>query len=375
MTDVRVVASADGDVRAAVLVAPSRIELQTFPRPEVDATSGLLLVEANGICGTDVHWRAGDANLPRILGHEVVGRIVEIGETAAQRWGVQVGDRVAVEAGIACGTCADCAAGFSQTCAVNRSYGSNITTDVPPALWGGLAEFMYLAPGSSMTVIDPEVSADVAAGWFSPLANGVDWTGPVGADVQPGHTVVILGPGPQGLASCLAAKARGAATVVLVGLARDRGRLAAGRTLGADHLVVADEQPVLDAVRELTDGALAHTVIDTSGSTASASIAPHLLRRRGVVAAASPINAADGVDLPLAHMIWNQIRWRGVLSNRPAATAGARDLLRTHAYQLTSLVTHTFALDAVDAAIDMVAGQQGHGVIKVVVRPNERCEP
>jgi threonine dehydrogenase-like Zn-dependent dehydrogenase len=358
------------EVRAAVVVAPSRVELRTFARPRTGPADALLRVEANGICGTDVHFRAMQEGGPRVLGHEVVGRIAEIGDQAAAQWRVAVGDRVAVEAAIACGSCPNCTTGFGSTCAGGRAYGA-IPTAVSPSLWGGLAEFMYLSAGTGLTKLAEEVPGDVAAGWFSPLANAVDWTGPVGGNVQPGDAVVVLGPGAQGLAAVLAAKARGAATVVLAGLARDARRLAAGRTLGADHTVAVDDRPVLDAVREATGGELAHVVVDVSGSAASARIAPDLVRRRGTVVAASPINVAEDVEMPLRDMVWRQIRWQGVLSNRTAATPGAAALLARNLDLLRPLVTHRYSLDDADRAIDVVAGlHPEEDAVKVVVCPH-----
>ncbi|MDT4901644.1 MAG: hypothetical protein QOJ78_2574 [Pseudonocardiales bacterium] len=359
-------------VRAAVLTGPMTIEVQSFARPQIDAHSALLAVEANGICGTDVHWRAAPTDVPRIIGHEVVGRLVDVGDEAAHLWQVGPGDRVAVEAGISCGACADCLAGYAQVCAASRSYGSNITTAVAPALWGGCAEYMYLAPGTTVTKLAAEVPADVAAGWFSPLANALDWLGPIGADVQPMDSVVVLGPGPQGLAACLVAKARGAGQVILVGLRRDAARLRAGLTLGADETLYADgDEPVLGAVQRLTGGAMADRLLDVSGSAASAALAPLLVRRRGTIAAASPISAAGDVGLPLAHLIWNQIRWQGVLSNRTVAARPAAALLAANVDRLLPLVTHRFGLSQTSAAIDTVSPSGGVAdAIKVVVCPD-----
>jgi threonine dehydrogenase-like Zn-dependent dehydrogenase len=81
-------------VRAAVLAEPSRLELRIFRRPITGPAEGLLLVEANGICGTDVHFRDADPVFPRILGHEVVGRVVELGERAAAHLLSRYADRL-----------------------------------------------------------------------------------------------------------------------------------------------------------------------------------------------------------------------------------------------------------------------------------------
>ena len=113
-------------IRAAVQVGPERLEIREFERPKIGPDEGILRVQACGICGTDLEQYSGRARLasyPFIPGHEPVGIIDEIGEPAAERWGVQAGDRVAVEPLVACGSCKPCASGARTLCSHSMSYG------------------------------------------------------------------------------------------------------------------------------------------------------------------------------------------------------------------------------------------------------------
>ena len=104
--------------RAIVQTGPRRLELRELPVPDIDDDSGLLRIEACGICGSDAEQYAGilPAQWPLIPGHEPLGVIERIGDRAAKRWGVDVGDRVAVEVLIPCGHCRACLAGHYQVC-------------------------------------------------------------------------------------------------------------------------------------------------------------------------------------------------------------------------------------------------------------------
>jgi threonine dehydrogenase-like Zn-dependent dehydrogenase len=114
---------------------------------------------------------------------------------------------------------------------------------------------------------------------------------------------------------------------------------------------------------------MAHRVVDVSGSAAAAATAPFLLRRRGAIAAASPISAGGDIAMALPHMVWNQIRWQGVLSNRPVAAEPAAALLAANGDRLAPLITHRFHVSQTDAAIDAVAAADSNA-IKVVVLAN-----
>ena len=136
--------------RAIVQTAPRTLELREFPLPEIGSEDALLQVEACGICGSDYEQYEGalPVRFPVIPGHEPVGRIAEIGDEAARRWRVQKGDRVCVETLIPCGFCPNCVRGDYRLCNGHRrmnAYGYLIV-DLPPGLWGGWADYLYLDP-------------------------------------------------------------------------------------------------------------------------------------------------------------------------------------------------------------------------------------
>lgn len=197
--------------RAAVLVKPKTLEIREFPLPAIGPGDALLRIEACGICGTDYEQYEGGVPphdyytpFPVIPGHEPLGLIAAIGERARERWGVDVGDRVAVRSGYGCGTCEACRRGEPRHCRVRGgTYGF---TDVrkPPALWGGYADYLYLSPLSAVRKMDRSLPAGVAV-LFNPLAAGLSWAGTV-PKTGPGDRIVILGPGQRGLCCVVAAR-------------------------------------------------------------------------------------------------------------------------------------------------------------------------
>ena len=110
---------------AAVATAPNVMELRRLAIPDIGEGEAIVRIEATGICGTDYEWFRGDLDIPFpiILGHEPLGRIAAIGSRAAERWGVSVGDRVAVRSGYRCGCCAACLAGGSERCPDAGGFG------------------------------------------------------------------------------------------------------------------------------------------------------------------------------------------------------------------------------------------------------------
>jgi alcohol dehydrogenase len=213
-----------------------------------------------------------------------VGIVEVIGARAAERWGVRQGDRVTVAPRPACRECEPCRRGELAACTGytgKEAYGLIPVAD-PPGLWGGYATHHYLGPRSVLHVLPPDFDP-VDAALFNPIGAGVSW-GVETPATAPGDVVAVLGPGIRGISAVVAAKAAGAAFVMITGLGeRDRPRLELARELGADLAVdVAEQDPV--AALEQSAGQLADVVVDvTAKAPAAFAQAIALAARRGRV--------------------------------------------------------------------------------------------
>src|SRR5688500_10624214 len=283
MTDTR-------SARALVLEAPRRLVEREVALPAIGPDDGLLLVEACGLCGTDHEQYTGQLHpgWPFIPGHETVGVVEALGESAAERWGVSRGDRVAVEVFQSCRRCAPCQRGDHRHCERNglaTMYGFQ-GIDVTPGLWGGYATHQYLGPDSMLLPV-PDGLDPVLATVFNPLGAGIRW-GVTVPGTKPGDIVAVLGPGIRGLATACAAKEAGAAFVLVTGCGqRDHARLEEARRFGADLVIdVAEEDPVV-ALRRTTGGPGADVVVDvTAKAPAAFAQAVALARPEGTVVVA-----------------------------------------------------------------------------------------
>jgi len=360
-------------VRAAVQVAAKRTELRELPLPEIPPDGGLMRVLAAGVCGSDVPYYADASAGPRILGHENVGIVERVGDLARERWGVAEGDLVALEEYLPCGACADCRAGEYRSCLQTDTrpgalrYGWT-PLDVDPGLWGGFSEFVYLHPRAVLHRVPAGVAPRIAA-LALPLGNGSQWAC-IDGGAGPGQTVVVQGPGQQGLACVIAAKAVGARTVIATGLARDAHRLDLARRLGADATVQVDVESLGDAVRAATGGALADLVIDVSsgGGAEVVNGALALIRRRGTLLLASYKRAPlDGFAIDA--VIRGQITVRGVRGHSFRAVEMALALMAQGTVDLDAMATHAFGLDEVDRALRLVGGEEQDGAVHVSITP------
>jgi threonine dehydrogenase-like Zn-dependent dehydrogenase len=266
---------------SAVVVSPGRIEIQRFPIPRIGPEDLLLRIELVTICGSDPHHFVGGAYgvFPKILGHELVGRVEEVGEKASREYGVEAGARVVVEPYIPCWRCSYCATGYYQLCPNRRIYGVNLGCGEPPHLWGGYGEYLYVAPGSRVHRIAESAPAR-AATLSSVIGNGVRWVATKGK-LRTGESVAVVGPGALGLATTIVASHCGAGRVVVIGTEGDRERLEFARRCGATHTLLAEPDHLAERVREVCGGEAPSLVVDTSGSQAGLTTALRLVRPSG----------------------------------------------------------------------------------------------
>ncbi|HKJ25781.1 MAG TPA: alcohol dehydrogenase catalytic domain-containing protein, partial [Myxococcota bacterium] len=194
---------------AMVLTAPRKLEPRSLPIPDLADDTALLRIEACGICGSDYEQYEGALRtpVPVIPGHEPLGIVEAIGDAAARRWGVDVGDRVAVETLLPCHHCDTCLGGHYPLCPTKRIY-SYVPLDRGHGLHGAYAQYMVLDARSIVHRMDPTLPAEIAV-MFNPLGAGFRWGVEI-PNTRPGDTVVIMGPGQRGLASVIACREAGA---------------------------------------------------------------------------------------------------------------------------------------------------------------------
>ncbi len=359
---------------AAVLLAPRKIELREFDLPPIDADSGIAKVEITGVCGADWPIYTGAladyAPPPLIPGHEIVARIEKLGSRAAKRWGVKEGDRIVMEEYAPCGHCEFCLSGRYYICngmKMEKMYGFT-SLSVAPGLWGGYAEYVYLDPQALIHKLADSVPTEVAP-FYVPLANVIRWAHLEGG-VGIGNTVLIQGPGGQGLACVIASKEAGAAQIIVTGRSRDAARLALAREFGAHHTIDVDATAdVVKEVAELTNGRMVDTVVNvTAGAPAALSEAMRLATMGGTVVVAGEAHGPAPAFEP-DQVFLKELTIKGVRGRTAREMKKAIALLESGKYPLKKLATHHFTLDQVEKAIQTVGGQGDAGAIHVSVLP------
>lgn len=258
---------------AMVLTRPRTLERRRIAIPDVGEETAILRVEACGLCGTDHEQFTGHlpAGFSFVPGHEIVGIVERIGDLASERWGVQAGQRVAVEVFRSCRECRECRRGEYRRCENNglATMFGFVDVEIGSGLWGGYATHVEL-PRDTMLLPIPEEADPVLATLFNPLGAGIKW-GATLPETKPGDVVAILGPGIRGICAAVAAKEAGAAFVAMTGIGpRDGQRLALAKSFGVDLPIDVSRDAAVAALQHATGGRMADVVVDVTAKAPSA---------------------------------------------------------------------------------------------------------
>ena len=235
-----------------------------------------------------------------------------------------------------------------------------------PSLWGGYSTFVYMHPRTIVHKVPAGVEPHIAA-MALPLGNGFQWMYYDGG-AGPGKTVVIQGPGQQGIGAVVAAKIAGADLIIVSGLAHDEKRFELAKMLGATHTVAVDQEDLGAAVSRITGGRMADIVLDCSG-LGPKNINPSLLlmRKRGVLLTVSRGEPAEALDVN--RLINNQLTIRGLRGHSYEAVEMALNTMARKILPLELMSTHRFGLGDIDKALKIVGGQMEERSIHVSIDP------
>lgn len=269
-------------MKALVYDGPGEKSWTDVPNPKIQNPSDVIVkVETTTICGTDLHILKGDVpavTKGRILGHEGVGTITEIGASVTS---LKVGDRVIISCIKSCGHCANCKNGLYSHC-MGEEGQPGIGWVFGHLIDGTQAEYVRVPYAENSLYLVPEgVSDDQAVMLSDILPTGFE-IGVQYGRIKPGDTVAVVGAGPVGLAAIATAGLYGAATVIAIDL--DANRLETSREFGATDVVLSGDPDWKEQVLALTDGQGVDVAIEAVGIPATFGMCTEIVRPGGNLA-------------------------------------------------------------------------------------------
>jgi threonine dehydrogenase-like Zn-dependent dehydrogenase len=344
--------------RAAVFLGDHSYQLREFAVPDPPPGGAVLQVEAVGLCGSDVaqfegvEIVPGACAFPVVPGHETVGRVVKLAADADL--GVAEGNRVAVNE-------------ILMAPGPLRLYGySDMTGRGELGLWGGYGEYMEIFAGTELFPMSDTLPAEQLT-LFEPLASAVHWVETVG--VHEGETVVVQGPGHQGLAVLEAVLAKQPRQVVVTGTSGDGLRLDAAMAIGATRVVMVDVDDTVALVRDLTRGMGADVVFDVATATQTVPMAIDLARSGGRILLAGLKHFAEVPGLVSDHIVLKSLQLYGGAGFTPQSMAAAVALIESGAVRTDVVAGEVFDLDRIDEAMALLTRTApGRDAVRVGLR-------
>jgi L-iditol 2-dehydrogenase len=334
---------------------PNATELREVPVPKISPNDVLVKVAYVGVCGTDPHMHNGTVsfnfNCPFILGHEFAGTIVETGRQVKT---FKIGDRVTSETHADyCGHCTLCRTNNYHLCRERKGFGFHLD--------GAFTKYVKV-PQRILHRIPDNVSLKAAAvtepfcvAYKSVICNST---------VNPGDTVVVIGPGPIGLLCMKMAQLSGASEIIAIGAEGDDNRLEVAKGFGATITINSSKQDALPKIMSLGDGYGADLIVDTAGSTETLKLSMDAVRPNGQITKIGW--GPKPVNLSLDPLIAKSVTLKGHFSHTWDVWEKCLTLMSKGQVNLERLITHELPIDKWQEAFELVESKKA---MKVVLTP------
>ncbi|NLK52823.1 MAG: alcohol dehydrogenase catalytic domain-containing protein [Syntrophomonadaceae bacterium] len=347
-------------MKALVYNGPNKIALEDIPLPKIiEPDDAIVRITKSTICGTDIHiWHGGmpEVQAPRVLGHEFVGEVVEVGPAVRNS---KVGDKVAVSCVTQCGECFYCVRGTYSHCDTGSwIFGYMID--------GCQAEYVRVPHANlGMFKIPDGLSEEDVLFVGDILSTG--YMGSENASIEPGDTVAVMGSGPVGMCAMATARLWGPSQIIAVDM--DQSRLDRAIKHGiADIGLNPSNVNVPEAIKELTKGRGADRTIEAVGVKGTFELALNSVRAGGNV---SILGVFEQPQTLAMNELWIKnitIRMGLVNANRIPELI---NLIRVGKINMNYLITHRAPLNEILKGYDVFSGKKDN-CLKWVITPYER---
>ena len=345
----------EGTMKVAVMegIGKMGFEERNIPSPRADEV--LVKLEYVGICGSDLHYyetgAIGDyvVEPPFVLGHEPGGVVVEVGADVRH---LQVGDRVALEPGKTCGHCEFCKQGKYNLC-------PDVVFFATPPVDGVFQE--YVAHEADLCFKLPDNVSTLEGALIEPLAVG--FHAAIQGDAHLGQKAVVMGAGCIGLVTMMALKARGVSRVYVVDIMEKR--LEKALELGADGVINAAKEDVVERAAQLTDGKGMDLAVETAGTEITTRQAIQIVKKGSNIVLVGYSRTGE-MTLPMSLALDKELTFKTVFRYRHIYPM-AIDAVASGKVNLKGIVTDTFSLEEAQKAMDYSVNNKAD-IVKAVIK-------
>ena len=344
-------------MKGLVFHGPNRLALEDRPKPTIiQATDAIVRITTTTICGTDLHIQKGDVSTiadGRILGHEGVGIIEEVGKNV---FSFHKGDKVLISLITSCGRCNFCKKGMFSHC---RTGGWLLGNSID----GTQAEYVRIPfADTGLYLLPPDVDDEAVVMLSCILPTGLE-CGVLNGQVKPGDIVAIVGAGPVGLAALLTAQLYSPTEIVMIDL--DDNRLEVARSFGATQVVNSSDGKAAERVMELTKAAGVDVAIEAVGLAVTFDICQAIIAPGGHIANVGVYGKS--VELHLERLWASNITLTTRLVDA-GTTPMLLQMVQSGRLDAKKLVSHRFELSEIMKAYNTFGNAAKEHALKVVIK-------